>query len=234
MARPNGALILPVALAIALATGCLPSTQDEAAPPTESTQPTPLPPVPSPARDAALAKGPPLRLDDLTLDGEASVLERLQDALASLEQAKAAHTELTARLGATSQAKAALEAQAAEMRQQLALLTKERKDKDQALAKAKADLAAAQDQLASLQQQADDSQKTQADVPALRKKLQEAEAANAKLRDQLLAAELARVKAQQDLVALQIVMARQRALLKRPTEARAPAPPTPGNQETHR
>ena len=81
---------------------------------------------------------------------------------------------------------------------------------------------------------AENANEVRAEVPVLEKKLAAALAEAAKRRDEFFRAELARVKAQQDLVALQIVMARQRALLKRrpkPDEAKAPTHPTPPDEE---
>ena len=176
----------------------------------------------------ALARGPALRLDNVALKGESDVLAKLQDTVASLEQATTANAELTARLNAGCQAKAALEAEVAEFRRQVTRLSEDLRAKTDALAKGKAELAAAKATVVSLQPKAEQAEKAAAQIAELGKKLDEALAGNGKLRDQALQAELARVKAQQDLVALQIVVARQKALVKRrprPTEARAPLRP---------
>jgi len=197
--------------------------------------PPPPPPVVPAMEEAALAIGPPLRLDDIVLQSDDDALERLQNALADLKETKDAHEELTARQRADAQRAAALEVELNDLRARLAQSAEQLKLKGELAKKTQADLDAARATLAQVQPRLAEAEKGAAETQKLAAALKEATAESEKLRDQLLQAELARVKAQQDLIALQIVMARQQALLKRrpkTEEARATTPPPPSNEET--
>jgi len=207
--------------------GCVPQTQQDDRPPT-GTRRVPVTPVPCPATDAALARGPSLRLGDSVFEQQEDVLAKLQDALAQVDDLKSANAELTARLRVTEQGAAARQAELDEFRKQVTVLSEELKVKATALVRARGELAAAKTTVDQLQPRASDAERLAAQALELRKKLTGAQAANDTLRNQVLEAELARVKAQQDLVALQIVMARQKALLKprsKPSQAKAPRRP---------
>ncbi len=187
------------------------------------------------ADDKALAKGPALRLDGDTFQSDREVLAKLQDTLAEIERLKNEATELAARLDAAKQANTALTAQVGEFQRQVAQLSAGLKTKTDALVETKAGLAAAKATIASLEPKAKQAEETAGKLAEVQKQLDESRAANATLRDQAIEAKLARVKAQQDLVALQIVMARQKALIKhrpKPTQARAPLRPNAPPEET--
>lgn len=206
--------------------GCMPEPESDR-PPTGSRR-VPITPVPCPATDAALARGPSLRLGDSVFEQQEDVLAKLQDALARIDDLQSANTELTARLRVTEQGAAARQAELDEFRKQVTALSEELKVKAAALAKTRASLAAAKTTVDQLEPRAGDAERLAAQATDLRKKLGDAQAANDELRNQVLEAELARVKAQQDLVAFQIVMARQKALLKprsKPSQASAPRRP---------
>ncbi|MFP4055834.1 MAG: hypothetical protein ACLF0G_03075 [Candidatus Brocadiia bacterium] len=227
----------PLALALAGlvalgASGCAPKPGPSAAEPPEPAG-TPAAPV-SPEARSALAQGPPLRLDNQVLGGEASLLEKLQDALARLSQAEEAKKELAARLNAATQRNTAAQQEAAELERQVQQLTQMHDDAAQALAKAQAQLQEAQATIQELRPKAQEADRATQRVATLAEQIEELKTANQQLRDKLLQAELDRVKAQQDLVALQIVMARQRALIRRKggDQAKAPTPQTPVAQET--
>ena len=215
---------------------CAPEPRDDDAP-AEGSQRVPITPIPCPAQDAALAKGPPLRLDDAVLDGHADVLEKLQEAIARVEELEAENQELAARLAAREQAHAACQAETDEHKRQIGHLSNDLEAKADALTKLGAELSAAQAELAELRPKATQADSVTDQVADLQKKLDEATATNDKLREQALQADLARVKAQQDLVLLQITMARQKALLKHratPSEAKAPSPPDAPSEEPSR
>ena len=220
MARAKVAL---VAFAVAMA-GCLPAPPGQTvAPPSES------PEAPAPVSivdEAALAWGPPLVLDEATLESEDDVLSKLQEALADLEAAKARNEELAARLKVESQKRAALQAELDDLQARLAQTEQQLKLKADRLKKTEADLQAAMATISQLRTTADKNAKKAAEAAKLASLLKQANAENQKLRDKVLQAELARVKAEQDLIALQIVMARQQALLKRRPGPQAKAPGT--------
>jgi len=231
MTRINDLGLLAVVTAIMLAGGCVPT------PPGQGADTPPAPPqAPAPVSivdEAALAWGPPLILDETTLESEDDVLAKLQDALADLEGAEARNEELTAKLRVESQKRAALEAELDDARSQLAQVKGQLKIKSDRLEKVEADLQAAMATISQLRATADQNAKKAAEATKLAKLLAEANAQNQKLRDKLLQAELARVKAEQDLIALQIVVARQQALLKRrpaTNEAKAPEPTKEASQ----
>ncbi|MFW6162212.1 MAG: hypothetical protein ACODAJ_05540 [Planctomycetota bacterium] len=184
--------------------------------------------------DEALARGPALRLHSEVLDGEKAVLEKLQDLTAEVEALRREKTELAARLSSGEQAVAAHRAEAEEARRKVARLSEDLKARADTLADAKSALADARATIADLEPRAQKAEEAAAKVAKLTEQLQAARAETEQFRDRALQAELARVKAQQDLVALQIVMARQKALLRgrsKPTEAKAPQPPdTPGQE----
>lgn len=184
--------------------------------------------------DKALARGPALRLHNDVLDGEKEVLETLQDLTAEVEALRNERAELAARLRAAQQATVARKAETEEARRQVSQLSSELKAATDALAEAKAGLADARASIAALEPKAQQAEESAAKLARLTQQLEAARAEAETLRDQALQAELARVKAQQDLVALQIVMARQKALLRgrpRPSEAKAPPPPDTPSQE---
>jgi len=238
--KPPRTLALGLALALATA-GCFSfpprDSREHSAPRPNRPAPRiqrPTPPSPRLATESALARGPALRLNDTMLDSEQNVLEKLQDTLTALEDAKAAGNELRARLGAAEQAKAAEAVKAQDLARQVAQLTQALETKTVALEKARADLTAAQTTAAALEPNVEKLKAANAQAATLAAKLKEAETANESLGDQLIKADLARVKAQQDLVALQIHLARQRALTKlraRQSQAQAPATSQPPSQE---
>ena len=224
MRRINDLPFLVLVVAVALAGGCVPTPPGQTADPPQGSPQAPAPV--SIVEEAALAWGPPLILDETTLESEDDVLAKLQDALADLEGAKARNEELAAKLRVESQKRAALEAELDDARSQLAQVTGQLKIKSDRLEKVEADLQAAMATVSQLRATADQNAKKAAEAAKLAKLLKDANAQNQKLRDQLLQAELARVKAEQDLIALQIVVARQQALLKRrpaTNQAKAPA-----------
>ena len=208
--------------------GCMPEPESDR-PPTGSRR-VPITPVPCPATDAALARGPSLRLGDSMFEQQEDVLAKLQDALTRNDDLQSANTELTARLRVAEQGAAARQAELDEFRKQVTVLSEELKVKASSLVKARTELAAAKATVDQLQPRAGDAERLASQALELRKKCGDAQAANDTLRNQVLEAELARVRAQQDLVALQIVMARQKALLKpRPKPVQAKAPRRPGS-----
>jgi len=232
MPRVRSALLSVPVLAISLA-GCFPSPRASSMGPPPPTVPKPTPTVPA-VEEAGLAIGPPLRLDDAVLQDDKSVLEKLQDALADLKEARDTNKELSARLRVETQRTAAVDVEISDLRNQLSALTEQLKLKSEVAKKTQAELDAAKATIARLQPQLEQANKGASEAEKLAKMLKDATAENEKFRDQVLQAELARVKAQQDLVALQIVMARQQALLKRrakPDEAKAPILPPASDQE---
>ena len=186
--------------------------------PTSPSAPQPTPPTRGTASDQlALADRPPLLLPEdggIIGDGE-SPLEKLVEAQTKLRQAREDNKELAVRLNAATQRCTGLEAQVAELERQAGELGDALAAKAKALAKAEAELKAANTLIAEL---SPDAATARSDIERAASLTRALEAARARIQDlenQRVRAELARVKAQQDLVTLQIVMARQQALLKR-------------------
>jgi len=200
----------------------------------------PMAPLPSrpvvvataPAEQTALARGPALVLDDEALHGEQGLLEKLQDCLANLKQARDANDELSARIRATAQQAEAAEAELAETRRQLPLLKGQLTAATEALKKRETERDAAQAKVRDLAAQVEPARKAATDAQNTALKLKQATAEIDRLHDQFLQSELARVKAEQDLVAFQIQVARQQTNAKRRPASPDPKAPTPPQPET--